>query len=69
MEGRFRRKKFHLILLILIILTLIIPNTIANAEEEEIIPLGTESWKLPEVHRIYVQEYNVAICLLDRSLP
>ena len=56
MEGRFRRKKFHLILLILIILTLIIPNTIANAEEEEIIPLGTESWKLPEVHRIYVQE-------------
>ncbi|MBK00799.1 MAG: hypothetical protein CMB48_07645 [Euryarchaeota archaeon] len=59
MDGVIRRKKSYFFLLLLIILVLIIPNQslAANDDEEtEVIPLGTESWKLPEHHMIYVQE-------------
>ena len=56
MDEPFKRKKFHLITLVFILLILIIPDSSLAQEESEIIPLGTESWKLPEFHRIYVQE-------------
>lgn len=56
MEGGFKRGNLYFIVLFLISLSLLNPNNIVNAEEDEVIPLGTESWKLPEFHRIYVQE-------------
>ncbi|HJM44974.1 MAG TPA: hypothetical protein QF644_03385 [Candidatus Poseidoniaceae archaeon] len=58
MDGVVKRKNFYFFLLLLIITLLIIPNPslAADEEEDEVIPLGTESWKLPEQHMIYVQE-------------
>ncbi len=55
MDGAIKRGKFYFILLILITFSLVFPNSIAE-EDEEVIPLGTESWNLPEKHMIYVQE-------------
>ncbi|MEE3134268.1 MAG: hypothetical protein VX277_00460 [Candidatus Thermoplasmatota archaeon] len=58
MDGTVKRRKISFFLL-LIISILLIPNQSLAAEEDEedeTIPLGTESWKLPEQHMIYVQE-------------
>jgi len=58
MDGVVKRNHFHFGLLLLIIFILILPNPslAADEDESEVIPLGTESWKLPEHHMIYVQE-------------
>jgi hypothetical protein len=75
MDEPFKRKKFHLITLVFILLILIIPDSSLAQEESEIIPLGTESWKLPESHKIYVQELPteedpaVFETKLDRTFP
>jgi len=78
MDGPFKRKSFRLISLLFILLILIIPESSFAQDEvddSEIIPLGTESWKLPEFHRIYVQELPteedpaVFETKLDRTYP
>ena len=56
MVGGFKRGTFQLTLLFFILISLVLPSNIVTGEDDETIPLGTESWKLPEFHRIYVQE-------------
>ena len=58
MDGTVKRRKISFFLLLIISILLIPTQSLAaeEDEEDETIPLGTESWKLPEQHMIYVQE-------------
>lgn len=75
MDGTVKRRKLNFFLLLLIISILVIPTQSLAADEDETIPLGTESWKLPEQHMIYVQELPTAEdpaqfeTKLDRNYP
>ncbi len=75
MDGRVKRRKLNFFLLLLIISILVIPTQSLADDEDETIPLGTESWKLPEQHMIYVQELPTAEdpaqfeTKLDRNYP
>jgi len=75
MDGTVKRRKLKFFLLLLIISILVIPTQSLAADEDETIPLGTESWKLPEQHMIYVQELPTAEdpaqfeTKLDRNYP